>query len=38
MQLGGQPIIILKEGTERSRGRDAQRNNIAAATTLNVTI
>ncbi len=31
MQLGGQPIIILKEGTERSRGRDAQRNNIAAA-------
>ncbi|MHA2306678.1 MAG: thermosome subunit beta [Candidatus Hodarchaeales archaeon] len=31
MQLGGQPVIILKEGTERSRGRDAQRNNIAAA-------
>jgi thermosome len=31
MQLGGQPVIILKEGTERSRGRDAQRNNIQAA-------
>ena len=30
-QLGGQPVIILKEGTERTRGRDAQRNNIAAA-------
>ncbi|MFX1260830.1 MAG: thermosome subunit beta [Promethearchaeota archaeon] len=25
------PIIVLKEGTERSRGRDAQRNNIMAA-------
>ncbi|MHA2095735.1 MAG: TCP-1/cpn60 chaperonin family protein, partial [Candidatus Hodarchaeales archaeon] len=31
MQLGGQPVIILKEGSERSRGRDAQRNNIQAA-------
>jgi thermosome len=30
-QLGGQPIIILKEGTERTRGRDAMANNIAAA-------
>jgi len=27
----GQPILILKEGTARSRGRDAQRNNIMAA-------
>jgi thermosome len=34
MQLGGQPIIILKEGTERSQGRDAQRNNIQAAIAL----
>jgi thermosome len=25
------PVIVLKEGTERSRGRDAQRNNIMAA-------
>ncbi len=27
----GQPVIILKEGTSRSRGREAQRNNIMAA-------
>lgn len=27
----GQPVLILKEGTSRSRGRTAQRNNIAAA-------
>ena len=27
----GQPIIILKEGTERSRGRDARGNNLLAA-------
>jgi len=26
-----QPIIILKEGTERSKNKDAQFNNIAAA-------
>jgi thermosome len=31
MSAGGQPIIILKEGTERERGRDARRNNIMAA-------
>jgi archaeal chaperonin len=31
MQLGGQPIIILKEGVERTRGQEAQRSNIAAA-------
>jgi thermosome len=30
-QLSGVPILILKEGTERKRGRDAQKNNIAAA-------
>jgi thermosome len=28
---GGQPVLILKEGTARSRGREAQRNNIQAA-------
>ena len=28
---GGQPILILKEGTARKRGRDAQTNNIMAA-------
>ena len=27
----GQPVLILKEGTSRRRGRDAQRNNIMAA-------
>lgn len=30
-QLGGQPVLILPEGTLRATGRDAQRNNIAAA-------
>ncbi len=30
-QLGGQPIIILKEGTERTRGKEARSNNIMAA-------
>lgn len=29
--MSQQPIIILREGTERTRGRDAQRNNIMAA-------
>ena len=27
----GQPVLILKEGTSRTKGRAAQRNNIAAA-------
>jgi len=30
-QLAGQPILILKEGSSRTRGRDAQGSNIAAA-------
>ncbi|MCX9012643.1 MAG: thermosome subunit alpha [Candidatus Methanoperedens sp.] len=30
-QLGGQPIIILREGTERMRGNEARSNNIMAA-------
>jgi len=29
--MGNQPILLLKEDTERERGRDAQKNNIAAA-------
>ena len=29
--MSQQPIIILREDTERTRGRDAQRNNIMAA-------
>ena len=30
-QLGGQPILILREGTTRNRGQEAQNNNFAAA-------
>jgi len=30
-QLGGQQIIILRQGTERTRGQEAQNGNIAAA-------
>lgn len=30
-QMSGTPVIILKEGTSRERGRGAQRSNIAAA-------
>ncbi|MGQ9543291.1 MAG: thermosome subunit beta [Candidatus Bathyarchaeia archaeon] len=29
--LAGQPVLILKEGTSESRGREAQRSNIMAA-------
>lgn len=28
---GGVPVIILKEGAKETKGRDAQKNNIAAA-------
>jgi thermosome len=31
---GGVPVLILREGSGRSRGRDAQRNNIMAARTI----
>ena len=30
-QFGGQPILVLPEGTLRTIGKDAQHNNIAAA-------
>ncbi|MBN1215123.1 MAG: TCP-1/cpn60 chaperonin family protein [Candidatus Lokiarchaeota archaeon] len=30
-QLSGVPVLILKEGTDRKRGKDAQKNNISAA-------
>ncbi|MBC8520862.1 MAG: thermosome subunit, partial [Methanomicrobia archaeon] len=33
-QLGGTPILILREGSERTRGRDAQSRNILAAKTI----
>jgi chaperonin GroEL (HSP60 family) len=31
MMTGQQPIIILKEGTKREKGKGAQANNIMAA-------
>jgi len=31
MSIKGQPVVILKEGTERSSGRDARASNIMAA-------
>jgi thermosome len=30
-QAGGVPVLVLKEGSNRSRGRDAQHSNITAA-------
>ncbi len=38
-QAGGNiPVLILKEGTGRSTGRDAQRNNIMAAKVVAETV
>lgn len=31
VNIGGQPVLLLKEGTERTQGKNAQQNNIAAA-------
>ena len=28
---GGMPVLILKEGTKESKGKEAQKNNITAA-------
>ena len=28
---GGIPVVILKEGAQQTKGRDAQKNNISAA-------
>ena len=28
---GGMPVLILKEGANQTKGRDAQKNNITAA-------
>ena len=33
-QTGGVPVLIMREGSERSKGKDAQRNNIMAARTI----
>ncbi len=37
-QLAGQPILILKEGSTRTRGRDAQGMNFAAARAIANTV
>ncbi len=34
MVMQGQPVIILKDNAERNTGREAQKNNIAAATAI----
>lgn len=34
----GQPVLILKEGTSRSRGKEAQKNNITAALAVAETV
>ena len=33
-QTGSVPVLIMREGSERSKGKDAQRNNIMAAKTI----
>ncbi|HII99336.1 MAG TPA: thermosome subunit, partial [Methanoregula sp.] len=37
-QLGGQPIIIFKEGTTQNRGQEAQDSNFAAAKAVAATV
>src|SRR6266571_1844293 len=36
--IGGTPVLILKEGTGRSTGKEAQRNNITAAKIIAETV
>ena len=36
--FSGQPVLLLKEGTSRSVGRDALRSNILAARILSETV
>lgn len=36
--ISGQPVLILKEGTTRSRGKEAQRANITAAKVVAETV
>src|SRR6266542_2992349 len=36
--VGGVPVLILKEGTGRSTGKEAQRNNITAAKVVAETV
>ena len=37
-QINGQPVLILREGTSRSRGREAQQANITAAKVIAETV
>ncbi len=37
-QVGSVPVLILKEGTQRTHGREAQRINIMAAVTIAETV
>ncbi len=34
MSISGTPVLLLKEGTKRERGKDAQHNNITAAVAI----
>ncbi|MBD3185651.1 thermosome subunit [Candidatus Bathyarchaeota archaeon] len=34
MSLGNVPVLVLKEGTERQTGKNAQKNNIVAAVAI----
>lgn len=34
MSLTGQPVFILKESSQRTKGREAQKNNIAASSAI----
>jgi len=34
LQTGGVPVLVMRGGSGRSKGRDAQRNNIMAAKTI----
>jgi len=36
--ISGQPVLILKEGSSRSRGKEAQRSNIMAARVVAETV
>lgn len=36
--INGQPVLILREGTTRSRGKEAQRSNIMAARVVAETV
>lgn len=38
VQLTGQPILILKEGSQRTKGKDAQNNNIMAAKAVSAAV